>query len=101
MLRRFASAAQAADRVAFLLSDAAADITGTVLEVPGGISLTLAGLGPVERLGEAERPAHLGPVPGQRPDLEVRLPVGGRRGDLVLPAQPEPEPPVLARTTDR
>ena len=115
-LRRFASAAQAADRVAFLLSAAAADITGTVLEVPGGISLTLAGLGrveirpgrnqalsksgtvelgPVERLGEAERPAHLGPVPGQRPDLEVRLPAGDRRGDLVLPAQPEPEPPVV------
>jgi len=33
-LRRFASAAEAADRVAFLLSDAAADITGTVVEVP-------------------------------------------------------------------
>jgi 3-oxoacyl-[acyl-carrier protein] reductase len=47
-LRRFASAAEAADRVAFLLSAAAADITGTVVEVPGGISLTLAGLGPVE-----------------------------------------------------
>jgi 3-oxoacyl-[acyl-carrier protein] reductase len=42
-LRRFASAAEAADRVAFLLSDAAADITGTVVEVPGGISLPLAG----------------------------------------------------------
>jgi 3-oxoacyl-[acyl-carrier protein] reductase len=36
-LRRFASAAEAADRVAFLLSDAAADITGTVVEVPSGI----------------------------------------------------------------
>ena len=42
-LRRFASAAEAADRVAFLLSDAAAEITGTVVEVPSGISLTLAG----------------------------------------------------------
>ena len=94
-LRRFASAAEAADRVAFLLSAAAAGITGTVVEVPGGISLTPAGLGPVERLGEAERPAHLGPVPGQQPDLEVRLPAGDRRGDLVLPAQPEPEPPVI------
>jgi 3-oxoacyl-[acyl-carrier protein] reductase len=94
-LRRFASAAEAADRVAFLLSAAAANITGTVVEVPGGIGLTLAGLDPVERLGEAERPAHLGPVPGQQPDLEVRLPVGDRRGDLVLPAQPEPEPPVI------
>ena len=41
-LRRFASAGEAADRVAFLLSDAAADITGTVVEVPGGISLTPA-----------------------------------------------------------
>jgi len=36
-LRRFASAAEAADRVAFLLSDAAADITGTVVEVPSAI----------------------------------------------------------------
>ena len=94
-LRRFASAAEAADRVGFLLSAAAADITGTVVEVPGGISLTLAWLDPVERLGEAERPAHLGPVRGQQPDLEVRLPAGDRRGDLVLPAQPEPEPPVI------
>jgi 3-oxoacyl-[acyl-carrier protein] reductase len=116
-LRRFASAAEAADRVAFLLSAAAADITGTVVEVPGGISLTLAGLGPVkirpsrnqalsklgpvERLGVAERPAHLAPVPGQQPDLEVRLPAGHRRGDLVLIAQPEPEPPVVPRVAEQ
>jgi 3-oxoacyl-[acyl-carrier protein] reductase len=100
-LRRFASAAEAADRVAFLLSDAAADVTGTVVEVPGGISLTLAGLDPVERPGEAERPAHLGPVPGQHPDLENRLPLGHRRGDLVLPAQPEPEPPVVPGVADQ
>jgi len=40
-LRRFASATEAADRVAFLLSEAAADITGTVVEVPGGICLTV------------------------------------------------------------
>jgi 3-oxoacyl-[acyl-carrier protein] reductase len=40
-LRRFASAAAVADRVAFLLSDAAGDLTGSVLEVPGGIE-TLA-----------------------------------------------------------
>lgn len=46
-LRRFASAAEAADRVAFLLSDAAADITGTVVEVPGSIGLAI---GPVPRL---------------------------------------------------
>jgi 3-oxoacyl-[acyl-carrier protein] reductase len=45
-LRRFASAAEAADRVAFLLSDAAADITGTVVEVPSGISLAACPLGP-------------------------------------------------------
>jgi 3-oxoacyl-[acyl-carrier protein] reductase len=44
-LRRFASAADAADRVAFLLSDAAADVTGTVVEVPGGISLAFAAAG--------------------------------------------------------
>ena len=100
-LRRFASAAEAADRVAFLLSAAAADITGTVVEVPGGISLTLAGLDPVERLGVAERPAHLAPVLGQQPDLEVRLPAGHRRGDLVLPAQPEPEPPVVPGITQQ
>jgi 3-oxoacyl-[acyl-carrier protein] reductase len=42
-LRRFASAAEAAGRVAFLLSDAAAGLNGTVVEVPSGISLTLAG----------------------------------------------------------
>jgi 3-oxoacyl-[acyl-carrier protein] reductase len=36
-VRRFASAAAVAGRVAFLLSDAAADLTGTVLEIPGGI----------------------------------------------------------------
>jgi 3-oxoacyl-[acyl-carrier protein] reductase len=100
-LRRFASAAEAADRVAFLLSDAAADITGTVVEVPGGINLTLAGLDPVERPGEAERPAHHGPVPGQHPDLEHRLPLGHRRGDLVLPARPEPEPPVVPGVADQ
>ena len=40
-LRRFASAAEAADRVAFLLSDAAAGITGTVVEVPGSIGLPI------------------------------------------------------------
>jgi 3-oxoacyl-[acyl-carrier protein] reductase len=41
-LRRFASAAEAAGRVAFLLSAAAAEITGTVVEVPSGISLEFA-----------------------------------------------------------
>jgi 3-oxoacyl-[acyl-carrier protein] reductase len=40
-LRRFASAAEAAGRVAFLLSEAAADITGTVVEVPSGIGLPI------------------------------------------------------------
>ena len=44
-LRRFASAAEAADRVAFLLSDAAADITGTVVEVPGSIGLPQVPMG--------------------------------------------------------
>jgi 3-oxoacyl-[acyl-carrier protein] reductase len=47
-LRRFASAAEAAARVAFLLSDAAADITGTVVEVPSVIGLAVSGLDPVE-----------------------------------------------------
>ena len=96
-LRRFASAAEAADRVAFLLSDAAADITGTVVEVPGSFGLPIegmaigglaigAGLHPVEGLGVAERAAHRRPVGRERPDLEVRLPAGHRRGDLVLAA---------------
>jgi 3-oxoacyl-[acyl-carrier protein] reductase len=59
-LRRFASAAEAADRVAFLLSDAAADITGTVIEVSGSIGLAIgglaigAGLHAVEGLGVAD-----------------------------------------------
>jgi 3-oxoacyl-[acyl-carrier protein] reductase len=39
VLRRFGSAAEVADRVAFLLSDRADDLTGRVLEVDGGISL--------------------------------------------------------------
>ena len=103
-LRRFASAAEAADRVAFLLSDAAAGITGTVVEVhgsigwpPGGLALeALPGwLGPVERLGVAERAAHRWPVGRQQPDLEVRLPVGHRWGDLVVAAKPESEPAVV------
>ena len=47
-VRRFASAAAVAGRVAFLLSDAAGDLTGTVLEVPGGI----------ETLGRPHRGAH-------------------------------------------
>ena len=96
-LRRFASAAEAADRVAFLLSDAAADITGTLVEVPSSIGWPIegmaigglaigAGLHPVEGLGVAERAAHRRPVGRERPDLEVRLPAGHRRGDLVLAA---------------
>jgi 3-oxoacyl-[acyl-carrier protein] reductase len=39
VLRRFGRAAEVADRVAFLLSDDARDLTGRVLEVPGAISL--------------------------------------------------------------
>jgi 3-oxoacyl-[acyl-carrier protein] reductase len=109
-LRRFASATEAADRVAFLLSDAAADITGTVVEVqgsigwpPGGLALeALPGwLGPVERLGVAERAAHRRPVGREQPDLEVRLPVGHRRGDLVVAAEPESEPAVVAGISEQ
>jgi 3-oxoacyl-[acyl-carrier protein] reductase len=100
-LRRFASAAEAADRVAFLLSDAAADTTGTVVEVPSGITLPVNQLDPVEGPGVAERPAHRGPVGRQRPDLEVRLPARHGRGDLVVAARPEPEPPVVARVAQQ
>ena len=39
VLRRFGSAPEVADRVAFLLSDQAGDLTGRVLEMDGGISL--------------------------------------------------------------
>jgi hypothetical protein len=38
-VRRFASATAVADRVAFLLSAAAGDITGTVLEMPVSLSI--------------------------------------------------------------
>jgi len=38
-VRRFASATAVADRVAFLLSAAAADITGTIAEMP--VSMTI------------------------------------------------------------
>jgi len=104
-LRRFASATEAADQVAFLLSDAAADLTGTVIEVAGSIGLPTTGLpiggfpigglalgaapgglDPVEGLGVAERAAHRRPVGREQPDLEVRLPAGHQRGDLVLAA---------------
>ena len=37
ILRRFGRAAEVADRVAFLLSDEACDLTGRVLEVPAGL----------------------------------------------------------------
>jgi 3-oxoacyl-[acyl-carrier protein] reductase len=40
VLRRFGSGAEVADRVAFLLSDEAAGLTGRVLEVHGGIALS-------------------------------------------------------------
>ena len=94
-LRRFPSAAEAADRVAFLLSRGAADITGTVVEVSSGFSLTLAGLDPVERLGVAERPAHRRLVAGQRPDLKCGRQPG--TGGLTMngpgtPAQPNNRP---------
>ena len=39
ILRRFGRAAEVADRVAFLLSDEARDLTGRVLEVPSAITL--------------------------------------------------------------
>ena len=119
-LRRFASATEAADQVAFLLSDAAADLTGTVIEVAGSIGLPTTGLpiggfpigglalgaapgglDPVEGLGVAERAAHRRPVGREQPDLEVRLPVGHRRIDLVLAAQPEPEPAVVAGISEQ
>jgi len=129
-LRRFASAAEAADQVAFLLSDAAADLTGTVIEVAGSIGLPIGGLpigglpigglpiggfpigglalgaapgglDPVEGLGVAERAAHRRPVGREQPDLEVRLPAGHRRIDLVLAAQPEPEPAVVAGISEQ
>ena len=109
-LRRFASAAAAADRVAFLLSDAAADITGTVVEVPSSIGLPIGGLalgalpdwlGPVERLGVAERAAHRRPVGREQPDLKVWLPAGHRRGDLIVAAEPEPEPHVVAGISEQ
>ncbi len=46
VLRRFGSAAEVADRVAFLLSGEAAHLTGGVLEVRGGLSRLPASLRP-------------------------------------------------------
>ncbi len=58
VLRRFGDAAEAAGLVAFLLSDAAAGITGRVLEAHSLISL----LTPAERLGVPEGAAYRRPV---------------------------------------
>jgi 3-oxoacyl-[acyl-carrier protein] reductase len=58
-LRRFASAAEAAERVAFVLSPAAADLTGTVIEVPGSIGLA-TGPSPAGRTpAELPGPGHV------------------------------------------
>jgi enoyl-[acyl-carrier-protein] reductase (NADH) len=43
VLRRFGTAAEVADRVAYLLSDESAGLTGRLLEVHSGITLKLAG----------------------------------------------------------
>ncbi|HEX2821834.1 MAG TPA: SDR family oxidoreductase [Streptosporangiaceae bacterium] len=96
-LRRFGDAAQAADRVAFLLSDAAAGITGRIFEVRSTISL----LTPVERFGVPEGAAYRRLVTSERADLEVRPPSGHGRRDPVIRGEPEPKAVVVTGISEQ
>src|SRR4029077_18537894 len=57
--------------------------------------------GPVEGFGVGEWAAQPGMVRAQDADLEVRLPVRHRRGDLVDRAELEAEPAVVGRGAEQ
>src|SRR5712691_4974443 len=60
-----------------------------------------SGSGPVEGLGVGEGAAQPGLVAAQDADLEVRLPLGYGRLDLVISGKPEAETAVVGRVAEQ
>jgi len=91
-LRRFASAAEVAERVAFLLSPAAADLTGTVIEVPGSIGLA-AGPSPAGYAQTELPPARSRRGPHRTPAVIARItPASVSPSRLIRTATPSASP---------
>ena len=91
-LRRFASAAEVAQRVAFLLSPAAADLTGTVIEVPGSIGLA-AGPSPAGYAQTELPPARSRRGPHRTPAVIARIaPASVSPSRLISTATPSASP---------